>query len=72
MNKSVSQESNFRVINGERIYVGPERRIERRRGGRNEKVETLLRNFGLDRRQRQDRRRKDTSWLVTSAQVVNG
>lgn len=61
----------FRVINGERIYVGPERRVERRRCQQSDRVERLLKNFGLDRRVRIDRRRQDTSWLVTSQKVVN-
>ncbi|MCW8877774.1 MAG: hypothetical protein OQJ89_14400 [Kangiellaceae bacterium] len=71
MSSSSTRELNFKVIDGERIYVGPERRKERRREHRNERIETLLRNFGLDRRLRVERRRKDTSWLVTSQKVVN-
>ena len=71
MDKNTSRDVNFTVINGERTYIGPERREERRRLHHNERVETLLRNFGLDRRMRIDRRRKDTSWLLTSQRVVN-
>ncbi|TQV89759.1 hypothetical protein [Aliikangiella coralliicola] len=71
MDKNSSSDVNFTVIDGERIYVGPERRAERRRRKQNERIETLLRNFGLDRRLRVDRRRKDTSWLLTSKRVVN-
>ena len=64
-------DSNFAVIDGERAYIGPERRVDRRRMHANDRIETLLRNFGLDRRERNDRRRKDTSWLLTSKKVVN-
>jgi len=64
-------DSNFKLINGERFYVGPERRVERRRRKGNERVETLLKSFGLDRRHSHDRRRQDTSWLVTSQRAVN-
>ncbi len=59
------------VIDGEGVYMGPERREERRRECKNERVETLLKNFGLDRRLRTNRRRTDTSWLLTSEKVVN-
>lgn len=66
------REINFTVINGDRIYVGAERRSERRRESRNERIETLLRNFGMDRRNREERRRADSSWLVVSQKAVNG
>ena len=71
MGKKETSQSNFKVINGENIYVGPERRKERRRCQQSDRVERLLRNFGLDRRVRVERRRQDTSWLVTSQKVVN-
>jgi len=66
-----SKKSNFRVIEGNRAYIGPERRLERRREHSHERVETLLKNFGLDRRLSKDRRRKDTSWFLTSDKVAN-
>lgn len=71
MEKRTSVDVNFTVIDGERTYIGPERRAERRRNHHNERIETLLKNFGLDRRLRVDRRRKDTSWFLTSQKVVN-
>ena len=64
--------ADFTVVNGERVYVGQERRLDRRRGAGHERVGVLLKNFGLDRRLSTDRRRKDTSWFLTSKQVVNG
>ncbi|PHS15859.1 MAG: hypothetical protein COA86_12605 [Kangiella sp.] len=64
--------ADFTVINGERVYVGFDRRLDRRRGLGHERVESLLKNFGLDRRLSTDRRRKDTSWFLTSKKVVNG
>jgi len=69
--KSRSRRSNFEVIDGDISYVGPERRIDRRREQGHERVERLLKNFGLDRRLSTDRRRKDTSWFLTSKKVVN-
>ncbi|WP_444995072.1 hypothetical protein [Aliikangiella sp. IMCC44359] len=71
MGKGKSKDLNFAVIDGDKAYVGPERRQERRRSHHNERIETLLKNFGLDRRLRVDRRRKDSSWLLTSQKVVN-
>ncbi len=65
------KKSDFKVIDGERAYVGAERRVDRRREQGHERVERLLKNFGLDRRLSTDRRRKDTSWLLTSKEVVN-
>ena len=62
----MAKDSDFKVIDGERAYVGPERRVERRREHGHERVERLLTNFGLDRRLSEDRRRKDTSWFLTS------
>lgn len=53
------------------IYMGQERRNERRRGSRNERVEVMLKNFGLERRSTEDRRKEGTSWLLTSKKVVN-
>ncbi|TQV72904.1 hypothetical protein FLL45_15680 [Aliikangiella marina] len=71
MVKKTSSDVNFTVINGERTYIGPERRAERRRTHNSERIERLLRNFGLDRRVSDERRRADTSWLLTSKKVVN-
>ncbi len=56
----------FADINGEHCYVGPERRIERRRTNNNRRLEALLSDFGLDRRVTCERRRKHTSWLIMS------
>ncbi len=50
----------------EPLYVGPERREDRRRSVRNDEFEKLLRHFGLDRRVVPDRRRAHTSWLLVS------
>ena len=69
--RATAKDNNFTVINGERTYVGHERRAERRRLHQNERVETLLRNFGLDRRLRNDRRRRNSSWFLTSQKVAN-
>ena len=63
--------SNFRIIDGDKAYVGPERRIDRRREQGHDRVERLLKNFGLDRRLSTDRRSKDSSWFLTSDRVVN-
>ncbi|MGX5174753.1 hypothetical protein ACUR5C_12095 [Aliikangiella sp. IMCC44653] len=71
MGKKTSTKSNFTIIDGEKAYIGPERRADRRRMSHNERIERLLRNFGLDRRMRVERRRKDSSWLLTSARVAN-
>jgi hypothetical protein len=71
MGRKQSNDVNFTVINGESAYIGPERREERRRLQHSERIETLLKNFGLDRRLCTERRRKDTSWLLTSHKVVN-
>ncbi len=54
----------FTVVNGERCYIGQERRIDRRRTNNNRRLENLLNNFGLDRRIRQERRKANTSWLL--------
>ncbi len=56
----------FAEINGERCYIGPERRIDRRRTNNNRRLESLLNNFGLDRRISRDRRHRNTSWLIMS------
>lgn len=48
------------------VYVGQERRAERRRSVRNDEFEKLLGHFGLDRRHVSDRRRADSSWLLLS------
>jgi hypothetical protein len=53
------------------IYIGPERRCERRRLQQSQRLGNLLKDCGLDRRGHDDRRRKDTSWFVTSDKVVN-
>ncbi|WP_144393842.1 hypothetical protein [Pleionea sediminis] len=58
--------AHFAEINGERCYIGPERRIDRRRTNNNRRLESLLNNFGLDRRGRSDRRDQNTSWLIMS------
>jgi hypothetical protein len=68
--EQVKQGFEYTVINGRGIYMGPERRQERRRICLNERVETLLKNFGLDRRLRTNRRRADSSWLLTSNSAV--
>ncbi len=68
---NIDKDTYFEMINGERTYVGPERRLERRREHGHERVERLLKNFGLDRRISTDRRRKDTSWFLTSQKVAN-
>lgn len=54
----------------EPVYVGPERRLDRRRSVRNEDFERLLRHFGLDRRVHTDRRSIDSSWLITSSKAA--
>ena len=69
--KKTNESSNFEVINGDIAYVGPERRVDRRRENGHERVERLLKNFGLERRLSTDRRRKDSSWFLTSKKVVN-
>ena len=71
MDKNSSKDANYTVIEGNRVYVGQERREDRRRLGHNERVETLLKNFGLDRRLRVERRRADSSWLLTSQKAAN-
>ncbi|TQV73955.1 hypothetical protein FLL45_13920 [Aliikangiella marina] len=53
------------------VYMGEERRNERRRGHQNQRVEVMLKNFGLDRRLRQERRNANSSWLLTSSKVAN-
>jgi len=47
------------------IYIGSERRSERRRSG-NPVFEKLLLEFGLDRRIKIDQRNNDSSWLLLS------
>lgn len=71
MGRRASKNTKLTVIDGENAYIGPERRQDRRRLQQNDRIETLLKNFGLDRRLRTERRRKDTSWLLTSQRVVN-
>ena len=53
------------------IYMGSERRNERRRVRKSERVEMMIKNFGLERRMRTERRKEGTSWLLTSKNVVN-
>ncbi|NQD36984.1 hypothetical protein HPT27_08100 [Permianibacter sp. IMCC34836] len=53
------------------VYVGPERREERRRSVRNDEFEKLLGHFGLNRRVVPDRRRGDTSWLLLSETAID-
>ncbi len=54
----------------DQVYVGQERRAERRRSVRNDEFEKLLDHFGLDRRLVPDRRRADSSWLLLSENVL--
>ena len=56
----------FSEMNGERCYVGPERRVDRRRTNNNRRLESLLNDFGLDRRIARERRKRGTSWLIMS------
>ena len=56
---------------GENIYMGPERRNERRRERKNERFENMIKDFGLERRLRVERRDVSTSWLLTSKMVIN-
>ncbi len=65
------QKPTLEVISDEQAYIGEERRLDRRRMLGHERVERLLKNFGLDRRLSTDRRRKDTSWFLTSKKAVN-
>ena len=65
MNKNTAK-SNMKVIDSGDAYVGVDRRMERRREQGHERVERLLKNFGLDRRLSTDRRDKNTSWFLTS------
>ena len=53
------------------VYVGPERRAERRRSVRNDEFEKLLGHFGLDRRVVPERRRADSSWLLLSETAID-
>lgn len=50
----------------EPLYVGTDRREERRRNQTNQDFEKLLRDFGLNRRQRVERRLQSSSWLLLS------
>ena len=56
----------FEEMDGERCYIGPERRIDRRRTNNNRLLESLLNDFGLDRRVSRERRNRNTSWLIMS------
>ena len=67
----MTTENDFKVIDDDKAYVGSDRRLERRREQGHERVERLLTNFGLDRRLSTDRRRKDTSWFLTSNNSSN-
>ncbi|MDH5432404.1 MAG: hypothetical protein OEY19_00510 [Gammaproteobacteria bacterium] len=71
MDKNVSDEVFFTIVEGEKVYIGEERREDRRRTYRKDRVETLLKNFGLDRRLRNERRQQHSSWLLTSKRVIN-
>jgi hypothetical protein len=55
----------------EPLYVGTDRRAERRRNQTNQDFEKLLRDFGLDRRQRVERRHQHSSWLLLSDQPAS-
>lgn len=66
MKSDLSENAHFIEINGERVYVGPERRADRRNSYQSERVNILLQNFGLDRRVNQDRRQANSSWLLIS------
>ncbi len=63
--------SNIKIIDCGDAYIGSDRRMERRREQGHERVERLLKNFGLDRRLSTDRRSKNTSWFLTS-KAANG
>ncbi len=72
-NRDKKQNKNVQLsaIEGGAVYLGPERREERRRECRNMRMEALLKNFGLDRRVDKNRRKADTSWLLVSKKVIN-
>ena len=53
------------------IYMGAEHRNDRRRVNKSERVELMIKNFGLERRMRTERRKEATSWLLISSMVVN-
>jgi len=61
----------MKMIDRGKAYVGTDRRKERRREQGHERVERLLKNFGLDRRLSIDRRSKNSSWFLTS-KAANG
>ncbi len=61
----------MKMIDRGKAYVGNDRRKERRREQGHERVERLLKNFGLDRRLSVDRRSKNSSWFLTS-KAANG
>ncbi len=63
-------EKDFVIRHGITIYVGPERRQDRRRASQYENFEKLLRDFGLDRRFMPDRRKQDSSWLLLSEKAA--
>ncbi len=48
------------------MYIGPDRRKDRRNKKMNSRAEARLRNFGLDERVQVERRKEKTSWLLTS------
>jgi len=52
------------------VYIGPERRKERRRIGNNT-FEKLLLEFGLDRRISIDQRDSSSSWLLLSEKSLS-
>ena len=63
-------ERDFIMQQGSWTYVGIERRAERRRSGKQDNFERLLKDFGLDRRFMPDRRTRDSSWLLLSEEVA--
>lgn len=68
----MNPKSDNSVKSSEAVYIGPERRMERRRLQQSQRVGILLKNCGLDRRgSSDDRRRVDSSWFVTSKKVAN-
>lgn len=66
MEKSILKDDVFEVVSDENVYVGSERRSDRRSTYQQDRVEALIKNFGLDRRIRIERRKSDSSWLLTS------
>lgn len=63
--KYANEEVNINFI-PDGIYVGPDRRADRRRERSNIKVQAQIKNFGLDKRIRLERRSGSSSYLLTS------